>query len=163
LYSKGRFGRVAYSDKSVRFGTAYSAVGTHAGRGGKARKKSKKSKRSRRGRKPKSAPPVVTPAAYVTEESFVTDPDKNCSIQVRVSPKAVQGSIVGWMDDGFLKVRILAAPEGGRANIELMRLLAQELKVPIGNLSIIRGSASTNKLIKVVGLEEDEVRRRLSK
>jgi uncharacterized protein (TIGR00251 family) len=85
------------------------------------------------------------------------------SIKVRVSPKAAQGAIVGWMEDGFLKVRILAAPEGGRANIELLRLLGEQLRIPIGNLSIVHGSSSTSKILKVVGLDEEEVRRRLSK
>ena len=88
------------------------------------------------------------------------NPDIVSSIKVRVSPKAAQGAIVGWMDDGYLKVRILAAPEGGRANIELLRLLGHELRIPIGNLSIVRGSSSTSKILKVVGLDEDEVRRR---
>ena len=138
------------------------------GRGnGPARKSRKKSKRSKKGRKqrrgrpeqPKQAPV----AAYVTEESFKTDPDKVSSIQVRVSPKAAKGLIVGWMEDGYLKVRILAAPEGGRANIELLRLLGHELRIPVGNLSIVRGSSSTDKLVKVVGLDDEEVRRRLPK
>jgi len=101
--------------------------------------------------------------AYVTEESFKTDPDKTCSFQVRVSPKAQKGVIVGWMDDEHLKVRIVAAPEGGRANIELLRLLGHELKVPVRNLSIVRGLSSTDKLVKVVGLDDEEVRRRLPK
>ena len=85
------------------------------------------------------------------------------SIKVRVSPKSAKGGIVGFMDDGYLKVRILAAPEGGRANIELLRLLGHELKIPIRNLSIVRGSGSTNKILRVEGLGEEEVRRRLSR
>jgi uncharacterized protein (TIGR00251 family) len=102
-------------------------------------------------------------AAYVTEESFKTDPGKTCSFHVRVSPRAQKGIIVGWMDDEHLKVRLVAAPEGGRANIELLRLLGHELRVPVRNLSITRGSSSTSKLVKVVGLDDEEVRRRLPK
>ena len=89
--------------------------------------------------------------------------EKSASIKVRVSPKSCQGSIVGWMEDGTLKVKLLAAPEGGRANIELLRILGQQLKIPVSNLSIVRGSSSTDKILKVVGLGEDEVKRRLSR
>lgn len=158
---------MAHHGNRTRPGTAYSGTSAQAGRGAKSNRKSRKSKRSNRGPRSRGAQPEqpkrAPVEAYVTEESFKTNPDKISSIQVRVSPKAAQGAIVGWMDDGYLKVRILAAPEGGRANIELLRLLGHMLKIPVGNLSIVRGSSSTSKLVKVVGLDEEEVRRRLSK
>jgi len=87
-------------------------------------------------------------------ESFIT---------VRVSPKSQKGLVVGWMDDGALKVKVLSAPEGGRANIELLRVVAEELKIPVRNVSIESGSSSTTKTLKILGLEEEEVRRRLDR
>jgi uncharacterized protein YggU (UPF0235/DUF167 family) len=67
------------------------------------------------------------------------------------------------MDDGALKVRVVAAPEGGRANIELLRLVAAELDVPVRNVALAAGSGSTNKMLKIAGLDETEVRRRLGR
>jgi uncharacterized protein YggU (UPF0235/DUF167 family) len=167
LIFEGRFGRVVHNGNRTRSGTVHSGRDAQAGRGPKSSKRSKKSKRPNKGRRPGRAQPEqpkrAQVAAYVTEESFKTNPDKNSSFQVRVSPKAAQGAIIGWMDDGFLNVRILAAADGGRANIEILRLLGHELQIPVGNLSIIRGSSSTTKLVKVVGLDEEEVRRRLTK
>lgn len=87
-------------------------------------------------------------------ESFIT---------VRVSTKSQKGSVVGWMDDGALKVKVLAAPEGGRANIELLRVVAEELKIPVRNVSLECGGTSTTKTLKISGLGEDEVRRRLDR
>jgi uncharacterized protein (TIGR00251 family) len=87
-------------------------------------------------------------------ESFIT---------VRVSPKSQKGAVVGWMDDGALKVKVLSAPEGGRANIELLRVVAEELKIPVRNVNIESGSTSTTKTLKITGLDEDEVRRRLDR
>jgi uncharacterized protein (TIGR00251 family) len=87
-------------------------------------------------------------------ESFIT---------VRVSPKSQKGFVVGWMDDGALKVKVLSAPEGGRANIELLRVVAEELKIPVRNVSIESGSSSTTKTLKILGLEEEEVRRRIDR
>ena len=84
-------------------------------------------------------------------------------ITVRVSPKSQKGFVVGWMDDGALKVKVLSAPEGGRANIELLRVVAEELKIPVRNVSIESGSGSTTKTLKILGLEEDEVRRRIDR
>lgn len=139
-------------------------------RGSKSRRGSKKRKSARAARAGRAMHPKrvvhAAMAAQAPKRVEVTEdlnPDIVSSIKVRVSPKAAQGSIVGWMDDGYLKVRILAAPEGGRANIELLRLLGHELRIPIGNLSIVQGSSSTSKIVKVVGLDEKEVTRRLTK
>jgi uncharacterized protein (TIGR00251 family) len=89
--------------------------------------------------------------------------DVESMITVRVSPKSQKGAVIGWMDDGALKVKVLSAPEGGRANIELLRIVAEELRIPVRNVSIESGSASTTKTLKVMGLSEDEVRRRLDR
>ncbi len=100
----------------------------------------------------------------MTESKNVSESEeKSASIRVRVSAKAHKGGVVGWMDDGTLKVRVLAAPEGGRANIELLRVVAEQLRIPVRNISIESGSTSTNKVLKIVGLNDDEVKRRLSR
>jgi len=88
---------------------------------------------------------------------------KSTILRVRVSPKSQKGLVVGWMDDGALKVKVLAAPEGGRANIELLRVLAEELKIPVRHVSLESGSSSTTKILKIQGLNDEEVRRRIDK
>ncbi|MFH1221197.1 MAG: DUF167 family protein [Candidatus Eisenbacteria bacterium] len=89
--------------------------------------------------------------------------EKTFTLKVRVSPKASKGEVVGWMDDGALKVRVVAAPEAGRANIELLRLVAAELDTPVRNVVLAGGSGSTNKFLKIIGLDEADVKRRLSR
>ncbi|MFZ1947953.1 MAG: DUF167 domain-containing protein [bacterium] len=89
--------------------------------------------------------------------------DRTYTLKVRVSPKALKGEVVGWMDDGALKVRVVAAPEGGRANIELLRLVAEELEIPVRQVLLAGGSGSTNKMLKILGLDEAGVRRRLGR
>jgi len=89
--------------------------------------------------------------------------EKAYTLKVRVSPKALKGEVVGWMDDGVLKVRVVAAPEAGRANIELLRLVAAEMDIPVRNVILTGGSGSTNKFLKIVGLDENDVKRRLSR
>ena len=89
--------------------------------------------------------------------------EKTATIRVRVSPKSRKGLVVGWMDDGALKVKVLAAPEGGRANIELLRVVAEELRIPVRHISLESGSASSSKILKITGLDEEEVKRRINK
>jgi uncharacterized protein (TIGR00251 family) len=89
--------------------------------------------------------------------------DVESLITVHVSPKSQKGAVIGWMDDGALKVKVLSAPEGGRANIELLRVLAEELKIPVRHVTIESGSTSTTKTLKILGLDADEVKRRLDR
>lgn len=100
----------------------------------------------------------------MSESNEVSEADeRTSSIKVRVSPKSQKGAVIGWMDDGALKVKVLAAPEGGRANIELLRVVAEELKIPVRNVTLERGGSSTDKVLKIVGLDDEEVKRRLSR
>lgn len=52
---------------------------------------------------------------------------------------------------GTFRVRVLAAPEKGRANREVIERLAEFLGVPRSCLKIVRGETSPDKQIKVIG------------
>ena len=82
-------------------------------------------------------------------------------IDVRVSPGAVRSEIVGRYGTGW-KVRVAAAPEDGRANTELLRLLASALDVPVRRVSVVAGRHSRSKTVAVVGLDLVELERRLA-
>jgi hypothetical protein len=50
-----------------------------------------------------------------------------------------------------LKAAVTAQPEAGRANEELLQMLAREWHVPRRDLSIIAGSTSRNKVVRIAG------------
>jgi len=79
----------------------------------------------------------------------------------RVSPGAARSAIVGRHGTGW-KARVAAAPEGGRANAELIRLLARVLDVPERNVSIDAGRHSRAKTVTVDGIDPAEAERRLA-
>ena len=74
---------------------------------------------------------------------------------VRVTPKAARSEVKGIETDAagepFLAVRVKALPEGGRANDELMKLLARRWRVPARSLSVVSGAAARRKLLHVEG------------
>lgn len=82
-------------------------------------------------------------------------------IDLRVSPGAARSAVVGKHGTGW-KVRVAAAPEDGRANAELLRLLAAVLDVPARSISIVAGRRSRSKTVTVEGVEPAEVERRLA-
>ncbi|HEU4758906.1 MAG TPA: DUF167 domain-containing protein [Dehalococcoidia bacterium] len=81
-------------------------------------------------------------------------------LKVRVTPAARQDALAGWAGEVLL-VRVRAAPERGKANDAACRLLARELGLAAGEVTLARGAASRYKLLRVDGLSDEEIRRKL--
>ncbi len=64
-------------------------------------------------------------------------------------PQRGRGAVVGRHPDGTLEVWLKAAPEGGRANRELIALLARALKVNRRALEVIQGRTGRRKLVRI--------------
>lgn len=82
-------------------------------------------------------------------------------LRVRVAPGAARSEVVGRLGDAW-KLRVRSAPERGRANDEVVRLLAGVLRVPVRDVTVVSGHASRAKVVEVDGVSPDEVERRLS-
>jgi len=82
------------------------------------------------------------------------------TIKLRVRPGASRTEIVGFHGDA-LAVRLAAPPEKGRANRALLRFLAGELGLRRGDLELVAGGRSRDKLVRVRGLDPEELSRRL--
>ncbi len=81
-------------------------------------------------------------------------------LAVRVKPRAKRAGLLGWHGEA-LKVAVRAAPERGRANEELLDILAAALAVPSSALEIASGATAQDKRIRVAGLDAAELRRRI--
>ena len=81
-------------------------------------------------------------------------------VRLRVIPGAREDAIVGWRDN-VLRVRVRSRPERGKANEAACRLLAEAAGLPASTVSIARGLASREKLVRIDGLDDRELRRRL--
>ncbi len=78
-------------------------------------------------------------------------------LKLHVTPGAREEGIVGWQEQS-LRLKVRARPEKGRANEAVIRLLASHLGLPRASLSIVHGATSRDKLVKVDGLSEDQLR-----
>ena len=81
-------------------------------------------------------------------------------LAVRVVARASRDEIAGFEGE-TLRVRVTAPPVEGRANRALTRLLAKELGVARGDVRVVAGHGSRDKVLAVDGLGAAEVRRRL--
>lgn len=87
-------------------------------------------------------------------------------LAVRLTPGASADRIDGWNVDvegrPVLKVRVRARPVEGEANEALIRLLAKALGAPRSAVSLARGGQSRLKMIEVAGLDDAELRARIT-
>ena len=82
-------------------------------------------------------------------------------LRVRVKPQAPRAGLQGEHGDGSLKVSVRAAPERGKANDEVIEVLAKVLGVRRASLSLVSGETSRSKRVLVEGLTADAVREKL--
>jgi uncharacterized protein len=79
---------------------------------------------------------------------------------VRLQPRARRNEVVGERE-GRLVVRVAAPPVDGRANDALCKLIAKRMGVPRGQVAIVRGAGSRDKLLRIEGVTPDALRRAL--
>lgn len=83
-------------------------------------------------------------------------------LSIKVVPGATRSGIAGWLG-AALKVRVAAPPERGRANAEVVRVLAEVLGVPGSAVRIVSGGTSARKQVEIAGLDEAAIRERLAR
>ena len=72
----------------------------------------------------------------------------NLRLELYVQPKVNKNAIVG-LYNGRLKVAITAAPIDGKANKQLIKLLAKHFAVPQKQIQILIGANSNYKSVSV--------------
>lgn len=73
-----------------------------------------------------------------------------------MTPKSVRDEVTGWRGSE-LCVRVTAAPEGGKANAAVEKVLAQRLGVARSAVSVVRGHAARIKTMEVQGLDTERI------
>ncbi|MFO1283658.1 MAG: DUF167 family protein [Burkholderiales bacterium] len=69
-------------------------------------------------------------------------------LSLHVQPGAKRSGVAGVHGDA-IKIRLAAPPVDGKANAELVRLLAEAFGVPRRQVAILRGETSRDKLVRV--------------
>jgi uncharacterized protein (TIGR00251 family) len=77
-------------------------------------------------------------------------------LRLHVVPGARRAGIVGRYGDGW-KVRVTAAPERGKANDAVVRLLAGALGLPRAAVTIVSGHGTREKTVEVAGADRDRI------
>jgi len=79
-------------------------------------------------------------------------------VTVRLKPRAKRNALVRE-HDGVLHVSVAAAPVDGKANAALCKLIAKRAGVGRGQVSVIRGERSREKVVRIEGVTPHELHR----
>lgn len=69
-------------------------------------------------------------------------------VTIHVKPNARKNDIV-WLDDTTAKASVTAAPEKGKANDAVIRLLAEHLRVAPSKVRLVRGATTRIKQLSI--------------
>ena len=88
-----------------------------------------------------------------------TETEKGVRLSIRLTPKAASDSVLGIETNegqfAYLKVKVRAVPEKGKANLALIRLLAKSLGLPKSSIEVISGHTSRRKTLLILGNPKD--------
>ncbi|WP_299351908.1 DUF167 domain-containing protein [uncultured Shimia sp.] len=68
-------------------------------------------------------------------------------IVVRVTPKASRNKVT--VDDTQIRVYVTSAPENGKANAAVQKLLAKAMGIAKSHITLVRGQTSRDKVFRI--------------
>ena len=101
------------------------------------------------------------PTSHV-DDLYRADGDDAVVLHVHVQPGAGRSSVVG-RHGAALKIRVAAAPEGGRANEACADLLAETFALKRAQVTVVGGPGSRAKQFKLTGVDLEVFRTQLER
>ena len=90
------------------------------------------------------------------------DPRFGSAITVKVQPRAKKTEVIGFMEDGTVRIRLAAVPEDGKANEALIEFLAETLGLTKKQVDIVAGLSGEKKLVSLVGISPTDAEEKLN-
>ena len=84
---------------------------------------------------------------------FLKETEQGVEIRVKVVPGSSKTRISGTLDD-MMKIKIASPPEKGKANQELITLLAKRLGVSKSQITLVKGVTNRNKVLFIEGISD---------
>ena len=84
----------------------------------------------------------------------------SANLQVKVVPGASRTRVAGLYGEG-IKVQVSAAPEKGKANEAVVKVLAAWLGVRLGQVTIMSGHTQPRKQVRIDGVTAGQLAERL--
>lgn len=89
------------------------------------------------------------------------DGKTGAAITVRITPKSSRNEIVEVLNDGTVKIRLMAVAAGGATNQLLTEFLAGILGVKQTQIEVVAGDNGKDKLITIANVTPTEVQEKI--
>jgi len=86
---------------------------------------------------------------------------KGAALAIRVTARSSKNEIIEILNDGTVRIRLMAPPVEGKANEALVSFLAEVLDVPRSRIDIVAGETGRDKLVAILGLDAETVHTRI--
>ena len=84
-------------------------------------------------------------------------------VRIVVKPNSKRPGIKIDSERKFLQISVKSPPDKGKANKEILKLLAKQLDLPTTNLSIISGQTSRDKIVLVTNITFEDLQKKIEK
>jgi uncharacterized protein (TIGR00251 family) len=84
--------------------------------------------------------------------------EEGLTLEIEARPRSGRREL-SRSSDGKIRAALQSAPESGKANKELMQLVAEWLGVPKSSVEVWRGDKSRRKVLRIHGLEPAALRK----
>ena len=92
----------------------------------------------------------------------MSEPICETRLSIRVQPRASKNRVAGWIGE-TLKVKLTAPPVEGAANEACLAFLSHLLHIPASRLTVLKGEHSRDKVVRILGMAQNEVYHRLGR
>ena len=89
---------------------------------------------------------------------YFTESTEGVIVSVRAAPRSSKAGIDGLWGDDAIKIRIKSAPVDGKANKELIEVLADEFDLAKSQVVFKSGETSKTKRILLMGVSSEKVK-----
>jgi uncharacterized protein (TIGR00251 family) len=86
--------------------------------------------------------------------------DDGVELSVIVVPRSSRCEIAG-IHNNALRIKLTSPPVDNEANVQCCDFIAKQLGIAKRQVSIIRGKTARKKVVKIAGVTESEVRRKM--
>jgi len=98
----------------------------------------------------------------VTHE-YLTSISNGVRIKIVVKPNSKQPGVKIDSEKKYLQISVKSPPAKGKANKEVLKLLAKQLETSTGNLSIVSGQTSRDKVILVTNNTYEDIQKKIER
>lgn len=97
----------------------------------------------------------------MVEWQFIQETKESVLLKIAVKPNSRKRELVIDPEDNFLFVHLLAPPDKGKANKELLKILSNFFKISLANFHITAGHTSRNKVVQVNNVTKETIQDKL--